>query len=365
MQLALGAAAGEGEVLAAAGALFEACIAAIPYAPASAFVARERAKLAAMPTRPGWRGAAAGAAGKTGSLRVAILTDGIGATHGVTRTIEEIRQRGVAGLRDRGARHRPGGGPAPVRRRRRRGALLPRPSIGVPSLPSTVEALTSGAYDAVHVCSPGPAGIAGALLGRALGLPLLGSYHTELAAYAGLRSSRQQLASVVQGVVSAFYGACDVVLSPSPPPIRRSPRSASAPSRVLRWDRGVDTGALRPGAARAALGGADDRRALPGRITREKGVELLADAFLLAHAGEPRLRLLVAGGGPEQDYLGERLGERASFLGWLEGEALARAYADRDVFLFPSATDTFGQVILEAQASGLAVVAVAEGAPAR
>ena len=72
---------------------------------------------------------------------------------------------------------------------------------------------------------------------------------------------------------------------------------------------------------------------------------------------------MLAGGGPEQEYLRERLGDGATFLGWLEGEELARAYASADVFLFPSATDTFGQVILEAQASGLPTVAVARGGP--
>jgi glycosyltransferase involved in cell wall biosynthesis len=61
--------------------------------------------------------------------------------------------------------------------------------------------------------------------------------------------------------------------------------------------------------------------------------------------------------------LSERLGEHATFLGWLEGDELARAYASADIFLFASRTDTFGQVLLEAQASGLAVVAVAEGGP--
>jgi glycosyltransferase involved in cell wall biosynthesis len=61
--------------------------------------------------------------------------------------------------------------------------------------------------------------------------------------------------------------------------------------------------------------------------------------------------------------VGERLGEHATFVGWLEGIELARAYASADIFLFPSATDTFGQVILEAQASGLPVVAVARGGP--
>ena len=72
---------------------------------------------------------------------------------------------------------------------------------------------------------------------------------------------------------------------------------------------------------------------------------------------------MLAGGGPEEHVLRERLGEHATFLGWLEGDALATAYASADIFLFASRTDTFGQVLLEAQASGLPVVAVGEGGP--
>ena len=101
-----------------------------------------------------------------------------------------------------------------------------------------------------------------------------------------------------------------------------------------------------------------------GRLTREKGVGLLADAFLDAHERDPRLHLVVAGGGPEEAELRARLGEHLTVLGWLEGEALATAYASADLFLFCSQTDTFGQVVLEAQASGLPVVAVAAGGPA-
>src|SRR4029453_10447469 len=96
---------------------------------------------------------------------------------------------------------------------------------------------------------------------------------------------------------------------------------------------------------------------------KEKGADLLADAFLKAHAADPRLHLVLAGGGPEELALRERGGEHATFLGWLEGDELARAYASADVFLFASRTDTFGQVLLEAQASGLAGVAVGEGRP--
>ena len=101
-----------------------------------------------------------------------------------------------------------------------------------------------------------------------------------------------------------------------------------------------------------------------GRLTKEKGVELLADAFLAARWRDPRLHLVLAGGGPEEQALRDRLGDHATFLGWLGGIDLARAYASADVFLFASETDTFGQVLLEAQASGLPVVAVGKGGPA-
>ncbi len=100
-----------------------------------------------------------------------------------------------------------------------------------------------------------------------------------------------------------------------------------------------------------------------GRITREKGADLLADTFMKARERNPRLHLVLAGGGPEQERLRERVGDAATFLGWLEGAELACVYASADIFLFPSHTDTFGQVILEAQASGLPVVAVAAGGP--
>ena len=100
-----------------------------------------------------------------------------------------------------------------------------------------------------------------------------------------------------------------------------------------------------------------------GRLTKEKGVDLLADAFLAARARDPRLQLVLAGGGGEEAALRARLGSAATFLGWLEGDALARTYADADLFLFCSQTDTFGQVVLEAQASGLPVVAVDAGGP--
>jgi glycosyltransferase involved in cell wall biosynthesis/predicted metal-dependent phosphoesterase TrpH len=351
-----------GSAALAAGGVLQACIAAVPYAPAGAFLANEQTKLAAIPypgsTAPGERRRAEGE-----TPRVAILADGIGSMHGVTRTVAEIRQRGVQGFEIEVL------GTDPEVDRRLSAVLdfelplYPGLRIGVPSLTAATQTLTDGRFDAIHVCSPGPAGIAGALLARALGLPLLGSYHTELGAYAWARSGERELSDAVAGAVRMFYGACDVVLSPSPAADEALGLLGVDPARVMRWDRGVDLSRFQPGLRRRGTDG-EIVVLYAGRITAEKGIDLLADAFLAARARDPRLRLLLAGGGPEQERLHGRLGAAARFLGWLEGAELATAYADADIFAFPSATDTFGQVIIEAQASGLPVVAVAEGGPA-
>ncbi|HEV7805260.1 MAG TPA: glycosyltransferase [Solirubrobacteraceae bacterium] len=339
---------GGADVAAVATTLFDACLAAIPYAPAAAFLGREKAKLATRDGEP---------------LRVALVADAVGGMHGVTHTLDELRERGVPGFEVEVV-----GTDASVDRRLSAVAEVDIPfyaglKVGVPSLPAIVEALADGRYDLVHLCSPGPSGAAAGIIARVMGLPVLGSYHTELAAYAGLRSRDPNLEIAARIAVGAFYGQCRRVLSPSPASDDVLRAMGIAGDRVGRWDRGVDIGRFSPERRVEGLLPGAITVLYAGRLTREKGADLLADAFLAAHERDPRLQLVLAGGGPEEDVLRQRLGEHATFLGWLEGDALARAYASADLFLFASRTDTFGQVLLEAQASGLAVVAVGEGGP--
>jgi predicted metal-dependent phosphoesterase TrpH len=153
--------------------LFEACVAAIPYVPAATFLGREKAKLVPRTDEP---------------RRVALVADAVGALHGVTRALEEIHERGVPGYEVEVI-----GTDANVDRRLSAVAevgvpFYPGLKVGVPSLPAVVETLAEGRYDLVHVCSPGPAGIAAALTARIMELPVVGSYHTELGAYTRLRS---------------------------------------------------------------------------------------------------------------------------------------------------------------------------------
>jgi glycosyltransferase involved in cell wall biosynthesis len=101
-----------------------------------------------------------------------------------------------------------------------------------------------------------------------------------------------------------------------------------------------------------------------GRVSREKNLELLADAFKeIVKLGLP-VQLAIIGDGPYRKDLEKKLdGYPATFTGFLEGEELAKGYASADVFVFPSTTDTFGNVVLEAQASGLPVIVSDEGGP--
>ena len=133
---------------------------------------------------------------------------------------------------------------------------------------------------------------------------------------------------------------------------------------VGRWERGVDVQRFDPVKADPDAYPGEVKVLYAGRLAREKGMELLAESFLRARSVDPRLHLLLAGSGPEEGMLRERLGDAATFLGWLEDDELARAYASADIFLFCSTTDTYGQVVVEAGASGLPVIAIAEGGPA-
>jgi glycosyltransferase involved in cell wall biosynthesis/predicted metal-dependent phosphoesterase TrpH len=333
----------------AAVGLFDACIPAIPYAAAACFLGREKAKLTRSDgDRP----------------RVALVADGLGSMHGVTHTIQQIRERGVPGFEVEVI-----GTDADVDRRLSAVAEVDIPfyegmKIGVPSVTAIVDALAEGRYDLVHLVSPGPAGVGAWLLARVLEIPVLGSYHTELAAYAGVRSGMQQLEWIANFALAKFYGSCEVVLTPSVASDQKVNSIGIPMDKIGRWDRGVDVDRFDPAKRIPGLLPGEVNVLYAGRLTREKGVDLLADAFLAARAQDPRLHLVLAGGGPEEDVLRDRLSSHATFLGWQHGEDLARVYASADMFLFASQTDTFGNVLLEAQASGIPVIAVAEGGPA-
>ena len=295
---------------------------------------------------------------------MALIADGIGSMHGVTHTIEQIRERGVPGFDVDVI-----GTDAGVDRRLPAAAELELPfyegmTLGVPGLPDLVEALADGGYDLVHVTAPGPAGVAATLLSRVTGVPLLASYHTELAAYAGMRSGDGGVEAIARAALGAFYGAPGLVLSPSPAADASLVGLGTEAARIGRWERGVDTDRFDPVKA--------DRDAYPGeikvlyagRLTREKGVDLLAESFLRARRRRPA-PAPAAGRRRPRGRGAAGAARRARDLPRLaRGRGAGLRLRQRRRLPLRQRTDTYGQVILEAGASGLPVVAVAEGGPA-
>src|SRR5262249_6193107 len=156
-----------------------------------------------------------------------------------------------------------------------------------------------------------------------------------------------------------FYRLGRALLAPTEELRDLLARETGRPARLMR--RGVDTSLFSP-TKRWRSDGAF-LIGYVGRLTPEKNVRLLAELEQgLIEAGASDFRFLIVGEGGERAWLERRL-RRAEFTGVLRGEALARAYASLDLFVFPSQTDTFGNVVLEAQASGVPCLVSSRGGP--
>jgi glycosyltransferase involved in cell wall biosynthesis len=234
-----------------------------------------------------------------------------------------------------------------------------------PLITDVLERLEADSPDLVHVATPGPIGLTGLLAAKLLGIPAIGSYHTELGPYA-LSLTRDPVVAEITGLyVDWFYRQCDLLLAPTHG-VMSALAARGVGRRILVWGRGVDTADFGPnrrddGVRRSLLDDGDTLLLSVGRVSDEKRLDVLLEAFRLLRASAPGARLLVIGDGPARARLEEATPDCVTFLGELRGDALARLYASADVFCFPSTTDTFGQVILEAGVSGLPTVAACAG----
>ncbi len=223
--------------------------------------------------------------------------------------------------------------------------------------------------DVVHLATPGPVGVCGLVAARLLDIPVVGSYHTELGPYT-LHLTRDLLVAQAMDLwVEWFYRQCRLVLAPTHA-IADALR-ARGHANVTVWGRGVDADRFAPHKRNEIVRGQllDEGRGgvlllSVGRLSHEKRVDVLLDAFRRLREHAPDVRLAVVGDGPARAELEAAAPEGVRFLGELRGDPLAQVYASADVFCFPSTTDTFGQVMLEAAASGLPVVAANAGGAA-
>ena len=227
--------------------------------------------------------------------------------------------------------------------------------------------------DVVHITGPSDIGILGAWIAHDFRLPLVASWHTNLHEF-GARRLDKLISFVPSGVrdpvtnatehgiltaCARFYRMANVLMAPNDELVDMLVRRTGRPAYLMQ--RGVDTQLFSP--SRRTRADAAFVYGYVGRITSEKNVRLLADVErTLITSGITEYRFSIVGHGGELDWLRANL-RQAGFPGVLKGEALAQAYANMDAFLFPSNTDTFGNVILEAAASGVPSVVTSSGGP--
>ncbi|GAC1414357.1 MAG: glycosyltransferase family 1 protein [Acidobacteriaceae bacterium] len=235
--------------------------------------------------------------------------------------------------------------------------------------------LRAFAPDIIHITGPSELGIFGAWFAWKHGIRLAASWHTNVHEYAGRRLSwltrilpettgarlEHTVESAVLAATLRFYRLAGVLFAPNVELCRLIAESAGKPCHLMQ--RGVDTDLFSP--VRRTRPAADSTFVLGyvGRLSIEKNVALLVRIERELHAlGITNVRLLIVGHGDEEEMLRREL-QHADMPGVLRGDALAEAYANMDLLVFPSHTDTFGNVVLEALASGVPAIVTPDGGP--
>jgi glycosyltransferase involved in cell wall biosynthesis len=220
--------------------------------------------------------------------------------------------------------------------------------------------------DVIHITGPGDMGVMGFWISHLLQVPMVASWHTNLHEYAAQRLEkafsflpdgwRERISSAAEHqalrACTAYYRLARFTLAPNETMVHLLSDRTHRPSYLMAH--GVDTERFSP--CRRVRGDAAFRIGYVGRLTPEKNVRLFAQIEKkLRAAGEGDFRLVLVGAGSEKEWLQKNLAS-GELPGVLRGDRLAEAFAGMDAFVFPSRTDTFGLVLLEAMASGVPVI---------
>src|SRR6266446_3457537 len=223
-------------------------------------------------------------------------------------------------------------------------------------------------FSEIIISTPGPVGLTALLAAKMLNLQTSGIYHTDFPQYIRILTEDSFLESMAWRYMHWFYGQLDTVFINSEEYRQSWIKHGLDPSKLKIFPRGLDTELFNPARREPAFferfgaRNGEVRLLYVGRISREKDLDLLAAAYRRLRDEDLPVQLFIVGHGPYSEAFAKSLPE-AIFTGYLTGDELAIAYASADIFVFPSTTDTFGNVILEAQACGVPVVVSDSGGP--
>ncbi|OPL18547.1 MAG: hypothetical protein AVO35_04235 [Candidatus Aegiribacteria sp. MLS_C] len=242
--------------------------------------------------------------------------------------------------------------------------------LSIPPFLEVLRFVEEQGFGMMYISTPGPVGFTALGISRILGIPAAGIYHTDYPRHVNHIIQDGKMGEFAGTAAAWFYSNLDIVLVPSRFYMDDLEQMGIPRARMRLFPRGTDCSTFSPEWRSAdfvrRFGGKENATRLlyAGRISREKDLDVLAKAYLKARQSLPDLELYMAGDGP---YLGDLVnllsGKGCHFLGELGGEQLSMAYASGDIFVFPSSTDTFGNSVLEAQASGLPAIVSDSGGP--
>jgi glycosyltransferase involved in cell wall biosynthesis len=240
--------------------------------------------------------------------------------------------------------------------------------LSFPPLLQIIDHLQTGNFTEVIISTPGPVGLAALGAARVLGLPTAGIYHTDFPEYVRILTEDGLMESLTWNYMHWFYAQLDIIYVNSDHYRQCWIGRGISPEKIKILPRGLDTGLFHPEKRKLdfwkkrGLRDGEVGALYVGRVSREKNLDLYAAAFRRLLAAGVRVRPLIVGDGPYAAMMKELLPE-GIYTGSLHKEELASAYASADFFVFPSTTDTFGNVVIEAQASGLPVIVSDVGGP--
>ncbi|MBD3178498.1 MAG: glycosyltransferase [Candidatus Latescibacteria bacterium] len=222
----------------------------------------------------------------------------------------------------------------------------------------------------IHSATPGPVGLAALAISRILRIPIFGTYHTALPQYVNRLTDDESVEGLMWKYISWYYNQMGMVYVPSRATGEELTENGIPEEKIRFYHRGIDVQRFHPSnrngffSNRFGVEDSDIKLLYVGRVSREKNMPLLAETFRKLTSLRDGVQLVIVGDGPYLEEMKESLsGLPVTFTGFLDGEELAQAYASSDIFIFPSTTDTFGKVVLEAQASGLPVIVSDRGGP--
>ncbi|MFW5996676.1 MAG: glycosyltransferase [Lentisphaeria bacterium] len=247
----------------------------------------------------------------------------------------------------------------------------PSQKIAFPPFLEIIEYIERRDVNEIIVSTPGPMGFTGLAAAKLLNLHSVGIYHTDFPNYVTTLTGDHSMGELTARFTYWFFNQFDVVLAPSEFYRQELINNGFSPDKVKIMRRGIELSNFGPDKKEQEFwhrfgGNGDTTFLYVGRVSTEKNIDWLIDAFAkVASSGNPGIQLAVVGDGPQMKDIEKRKDGVPSLIttGYLQGEELAAAYASADIFVFPSTTDTFGNAVLEAQASGLPAIVSDCGGP--